>query len=499
MLFIGLELSSDGTRAVLLDLDAAKVCAEAWQPHEWVQGLPSGYREQQPAQWIDAVDRVVRQCLEAVENSRQRVAGFGVSGPQRGMVLLDASNRIIRPSKLAGDTSVRRQAEELARAFGGAPGLIELAGQAPGADSTAAECLWLKQHEPYHFQRAASVLSVQDFIAYWLTGERATEAGSASTSGLLDLRKRQWSGELVEFIHPDLAGLLPPVMPSDAPRGLLRRALADEWGLSELVQVSAGSATPMLSALAAGCVSPGTVAVELGTTSRVIGVDQVPVIDLRGEILPLCSVTGGWLGMASTTNASVAPEVIRRHYGWSVSEFESMVASIDPGADGLLMLPYLNGETIPRLPEASGLLYGITPDNFSPAHMARAVAEGVALGLGYAMSRLRELSFDPPEIRLLGSGAQSPVFRQLLADAFGVPVVPVSSRQGAAVGAAMQAAVAFFHESGETIGFPEIVNYLVSGDASARTTPNGEVHELYQELISRQQYLVDTLHPAGFL
>ena len=121
-----------------------------------------------------------------------------------------------------------------------------------------------------------------------------------------------------------------------------------------------------------------------------------------------------------------------------------MVASVSPGADGLLLLPYFTGESIPRLPDGTGVLHGITAENFTPAHMARAAAESVALGLGYAMSRLRDLGFDPPEIRLLGPGIVSPVMRQLLADVFGAPVVPVSSRQGAAVGAAMQAAVGVF-------------------------------------------------------
>jgi xylulokinase len=499
MHFIGIEIGHGGTRAVALDLESAVLRAEAWVPHAWIEGLPAGYREQDPAQWIDAVDRAVRQCLDVLDDQRERVAAIGIAGPQRGLVLLDEANRIVRPTKLAGDVSVKRQADEIARAFGGAPGLIELAGQAPGVESAAAECLWLKQHEPYHFQRATSLLTVQDFIAYWLTGERATEPGSASATGLFDVRARRWSAELIDFIDPALMRLLPPVGASDQPRGLLRPGLAREWGLSELVQVGAGSGAPMLSALAAGCVTDGSVAVEIGTNGVIAGVGSAPVIDLMGEITPLCDATGGWLGLATATSTSVAPEVLRRHYGWSAEQFEAMVNSVAPGADGLLWLPYFSGESIPRLPEATGVLHGITPANFTPAHLARAAAEGVALGLGYAMSRLRDLGFDPPEIRLLGPGVVSPVMRQLLADVFGAPVVPVSSRQGAAVGAAMQAAVAFFHQSGESLGFAEIASYLVSGDGTAGCEPDPQRHALYQEMMSRQQYLVDTLHPAGFL
>jgi xylulokinase len=499
MHFLGIEIRPGGTRAVVLDLDSAVVRTEAWVSHEWIEGLPSGYREQDPAQWIRAVDRAVRQCLASLHGQTERLAAIGISGPQRGLVLLDKADRIIRPAKLAGDLSVKRQADEIARAFGGAPGLIELAGQAPGVESAAAECLWLKQHEPYHFQRAASVLTAQDFISYWLTGERATEAGSASATGLLDIRTRTWSMDLLDFIDPELASFLPPIAACDQPRGLLRPELAREWGLSDRVQVGPGSASPLLGALAAGCVSSGNVAVELGTSGVVVGVGAAPVIDFRGEIASLCNATGSWLGLATTSNSAVAPEVLRRHYGWSARQFEEMVASVSPGADGLLLLPYFNGESIPRLPEGTGVLHGMTPENFTPAHMARAAAEGVALGFGYAMSRLRDLGFDPPEIRLLGSGATSRVARQLLADVFGAPVVPVSSYQGPAVGAAMQAAVSFFHESGESLGFEEIASYLVAGDAAARCDPDPQAHEVYQELMARQQYLVDTLQPAGFL
>ncbi|MCB1131615.1 MAG: xylulokinase [Verrucomicrobiae bacterium] len=499
MHFLGLEIGHGGTRAVVLDIEAAVIRAEAWVPHDWIEGLPAGYREQNPAQWIDAVDRAARECLESLGDQRERIAAVGVGGPQRGLVLLDESNRIIRPAKLAGDISVKRQAEELARAFGGAPGLIELAGHVPGTESAAAELLWLKQHEPYHFQRATRFLTAQDFIAYWLTGEQATEAGSASTTGFFDVISRTWSKEILDFIDDGLIEKLPVVGAPDQPRGLLRPALARDWGVSEMVQVGAGSAAPMLAALAAGCVAKGTVAVELGATGVIAGVGDEPVIDYRGEIVPLCSATGSWLGLATSTNAAVAPEVLRRHYGWSPSQFESMVSSVPPGADGLLMLPYFSGESIPRLPEARGIVHGLNAGNFTPAHMARATAEGVALGLGYAMSRLRDLGFDPPEVRLLGPGASSGVFRQLLADVLGAPVVPVSSRQGAAVGAAMHAAVAFFQNCGESLGFGEIVSYLVSGDAGARCEPDETNHQLYQELMSRQQYLVDTLHPAGFL
>lgn len=499
MQFIGIEIGSNGTHAVILDLDSGEALAESHVTHTWIEGLPPGYREQEPTQWIEATDKAVRECLSKPNVDKKQIAALGVAGPERGLVILDEENRIVRPTKLAGDVSVTRQADEIARAFGGAPGLLELIGQSSSVGSAASECLWLKQHEPYHFQRATTLLTVQDFIAYWLTGERATEPGSASTTGLLDLRQRKWSSELIDFIDPNLGSLLPPIGASDQPRGLLRSPLAKSWGLSELVQVGAGSSAPLLSALASGCVSHGSVGVELGSNGTIFGISALPAIDLRDEMLPLCSAIGSWVAMAGSQNTSLAPEVMRRHYGWSAADFEYMISTVSPGADGLLLLPYFSPEAIPRLTESCGILHGMTPANFTPAHLARATAEGVVLNLSYAMSRLREMGFGPDEIRLTGAGAASPAMRQLLADSLGAPVVPLASRHGAAFGAAMQAAVAFFQQCGESLGFEEICTYLVSTDEASRCVPDPANHELYQELMGRQQYLVDTLHPAGFL
>lgn len=283
MHFLGIEIDHAGTRAVVLDLEAAAVRCEAWMPHTWIDGLPTGYREQDPTQWIAAVDGAVRKCLAELGKEAGRVAAIGVAGPQRGMVVLDEANRIVRPTKLAGDFSVKRQIDEIQRTFG------------PMSGTAAAECLWLKQHEPYHFRRAASLLTVQDFLAYWLTGERATEAGSASCSGWFDIGRREWTRELLDFIDPGIASLLPPLAACRQPRGLLRPALAREWGLSERVQIGAGSAAPMLEALAAGCVSHGTVVVDLRAAGAIIGVADAPVVDPQGEIVgPAARPEAGW-------------------------------------------------------------------------------------------------------------------------------------------------------------------------------------------------------------
>lgn len=497
MHFLGIEIGHAATRVVALDLEAAAVAAEASAAHAWIEGLPDGYREQDPACWIAAVDQAVRQVLEKLGEARAAVGGIGVTSPSGGMVVLDEGNRIIRPAKLGTDRSAARQAEEIARAFGGAPGLIELAGNPLEAGSLAAQCLWLKQHEPAHFQRVCRILTVHDFIGYWLTGETGTEAGSAATSGLFAVPGRRWCGELARFIDDGLEEKLPPVIPPAEPRGVLRPALCRSWGLPEGVLVAPGSGAPALAALAVGAAADGAVVADLSADGSLAALADRPVVDFRGEASSLCDASGRWMSRMGMANAVAAREFVRRHYGWSPAEFERELEAAEAGANGLLFLPYLRGEATPRLPDGRGVLHGITPDNFTPGNFARAATEGLALGFGFAFSRLRDLGYDPAGVRVARDAG--PAFQQLLADVFGVPVVAVAGAGGSLLGAAMQAAVVYFRQNGESLGFDEIAGYLVTVDESTRREPDPVRHEFYQELLARQQYLVETLHSGGFL
>lgn len=497
MHFLGIEIGHAATRVVALDLEAARVAAEAVAALGWIEGLPDGYREQDPASWIAAVDRGVREVLDRLGDARGSVAGIGVTAPPGGMVALDEANRIIRPAKLGSDRSAARQAAEIARAFGGAPGLIELAGNEVDASSLAAQCLWLKQHEPYHFQRVARVLGTQDFIGYWLTGESGTEAGSASASGLFDVPARRWCGELAGFVDSRLESTLPPLLSSEQPRGALRPALCQAWGLPEGVVVAPGSGAAALSTLAVGAAADGAVVADLSADGSLTALSDKPVVDFRGEAAALCDASGRWMARMGMANAVASREFVRRHYGWTAAEFEGELDRAEPGANGLLFLPYLRGETTPRLPEACGVLHGITAENFTPGNFARAAAEGLALGFGFAFSRLRDLGFDPHGVRVARDAG--PAFQQLLADVFGVPVVAVAGAGGPLLGSAMQAAVVWFRQNGETLGFDEIAGYIVTVDEATRRDPDPARHAFYQDLLARQQYLVETLHSGGFI
>lgn len=499
MQFIGIELDSSGTHAVVLDLEDSSLVAEARSPHPWVADLPESARRQDPVAWIAAIDLAVRECLSSSAVDRSKIAGIGVAGPDQGIVCLDAENRVVRNTSMEGDPGSPEQASEISLAFGGTPGLLELLGQAPGANSAAAEILRIATLEPENFSSTSAILTIQDFSSYWLTGRMESTTGSASPTGLLDIRSGTWSGEMVEFISPHLQAKLPPLTRSDQPRGTLRADLARKWQLPEEVKVSAGGTARALSSLAGGCVTPDSALLSLGGNPFLAVPGTFPVIDLRGELLTISDAAAGFLCTAAFSNPHLAPSTISNLNGSSPSEYEDLVFSVPPGADGLLFLPYLAGESTPRLPDASGLIHGIRSGNFTPAHIARATAEGIALGYAYGMSRLRELGFNPTRVRLTSPTPTGPRMMQLLADTLAAEIVPLTSPHGPAVGAAMQAAIAFFHQCGEALGPEEISNYWVSLDTGSIHQPDPDASAFYEELLGRQQYLVDTLHPAGFL
>lgn len=497
MHFLGIEIGHSSVQVGALDLDSARMVAHSSRPLAWIEGLPEDYAEQDPGNWIGAVDQAVRAVVAKLGEARSTVVAMAVTAPAGGLVVLDAEDRIVRPAKRGCDRSARAEVEEIGRAFGGGPGLIEMTGNAIDAGSMTAQLLWLRQHENRHFQRAARVFAASDFIGYWLSGEDGGAASVASAGGLLDVPSGEWCVPLAEFIDPGLPGRLPELIPPRQPRGVLRASLAESWGLPEGVLVAGGCEARAAALFASGAALPGDLLADVSPDGALVGLSEAVSVDYRGEATVGRSLGGHGFTRMEMRNVVAATELVRRHYGWSMPEFDRLMAEASPGADGLLFLPYLRGESVPRLPEGRGVLHGMTLDNFTPANLARAAAEGVALGFGYALSRLQDVGFEPGEVRLtrdIGSTAG-----QMLADVFGVSVVSVSGGGGALLGAAMQAAVVYFEDRGEDLGFDEIAGYVVKAEESTRRMPDRSRHEFYEDLLARQQYLAETLHESGFL
>jgi xylulokinase len=497
MLFLGIDSGTQSTKAIVLDLDTGAILAQASQKYDLIDGLPPGHLEQHPHEWLAAVDGSIEACLAQIGSRRSEVRGIGVSGQQHGLVVLDDKDQVIRPAKLWCDTSTSAQCDELARAFGGTSGLISLAGNAIPPGFTAPKLLWLKQNEPAHFARLASVLLPHDYINFHLSGVKRMEYGDASGTGLLDIRTRQWKKELFHAIDPGLLEKFPPLGSSLEKHGFLRPELQQKWGLADGVVIAAGGGDNMMGAIGTGNVRAGVVTASLGTSGTLYATADQPVIDPQGEVAAFCSSTDQWLPLVCTMNVTVLSEHVRKLFAWDHDQLEAAVKSVPAGADGLTFLPYLTGERTPNLPNGKGVLHGLNLDNFTPAHLARAAVEGVTVGLAYGVQRFAALGVQPSEIRLTGGGSKSATWRQICADVFGVPVVCLETAEGAGLGGAIQAAHVALAEAGEKSDLTALADRLVAVDASSRCEPQAAARAVYAQQLDQQMSLTRELHQLG--
>lgn len=489
MIALGIDCGTQSLKVVALDGDSGKIGASASRAYGLIEGLPPGHLEQDPEVWWTALRDAVAEVLAALGPRRDQVRAIGVSGQQHGFVPLDARHGVIRPAKLWCDTSTTSQCEQFRQTLGGRAAVIALVGNDMLPGFTAPKILWLKQEEPHNYARLAHVALPHDFLNLRLTGDLRMEYGDASGTALLDVCRRVWSSEVCAAIDGDLPGKLPGVGSSRTACGMLREDLRREWSLGEVV-VSAGGGDNMMAAIGTGNVVPGGITASLGTSGTIFACAESPVIDPDGEIAAFCDSNDRWLPLLCTMNVTVATELFRSMFGWDHARMDREIASVKPGADGLMFLPYLQGERTPDLPQGCGVLHGMNTANTSAAHVARAVMEGVTLGMAYGLRRMEQLGVRAGEIRLTGGGSKSPVWRQICADIFGCPVVALQSAEGAALGAGIQALSA---AEGESLA--KLAGRCAPVDRGSRVEPSREAD--YAALLGQQNELRDALFARG--
>jgi xylulokinase len=490
---LGIDCGTQSLKTVALDGGSGRILAAASKSYDLIEGLPAGHAEQDPEIWWDALRETVAKVVADLGARRSEIAGLGVSGQQHGFVPLDAGHRVIRPAKLWCDTSTATQCEAIRTALGGSAKTIELAGNDMLPGFTAPKILWLKQNEPAHFAKLAHVALPHDFLNLRLTGTLRMEFGDASGTALMDVRTRSWCRPVCDAIDEDLPGKLPPLASSLEPVGTLLPAWAEEWRLPARVVVSAGGGDNMMAAIGTGNIKPGMVTASLGTSGTIFACCDKPVIDPQGEIAAFCDSADHWMPLLCTMNVTVATEVFRNLFGWDHARMDAEISGVPPGADGLLFLPYLQGERTPNLPHGCGVLHGMTTTNLTPAHLARAAMEGVTLGMAYGLRRMESLGLEPTEIRVTGGGSQSPVWRQILADVFGYPVVTMQNAEGAALGAAIQA----LHAAAPGASLEELATRCSPVQSGSRLEPRQA--GFYSSHLDRQNILRETTQQARCL
>lgn len=423
---LGLDSSTQSTKAVLVDADSGAVAAQGQAAH------PEG-TEVPPQAWWDAAQEAVRQALaDAPDRS---VAAVSVAGQQHGMVAVDAAGRPVRDALLWNDTRSAEQARGLTTRHGAAT-WARRTGLVPVPSFTVTKLAWLAEQEPRNADRVEQVMLPHDWVTWQFGGactEVCTDRGDASGTGYFAPSTGAW-----------LPDLLADAMGGRRPR--LPRVLgpAENGGVAELSEVSGALLAPgtgdnMAGALGLGA-QPGDVVVSLGTSGTAFAVTDGATADPSGTVAGFCDATGRYLPLVCTLNAARVLSATAEMLGTDLAGLDELALEAAPGAGGLTLLPYLEGERTPDLPEATGTLAGLRRTNMTPQNLARAAVEGMLCGLADGVDALRETGLEVRRVLLIGGAAKSAAVEEVAADLFGVGVQIPDPAEYVALGAAKQAA-----------------------------------------------------------
>src|SRR6266851_6623972 len=432
MYFLGIDVGTGGTRALIVD-QGGRVVASATEEHQPFASPQIGWAEQDPADWWRACCVAVPTALAQGNLRGDQIACVGLSGQMHGAVLLDEQARVVRPALIWCDVRTEKQSRDLTAQIGAAR-LIQLTCNPALANFTLTKCLWVRENEPANWNKVRSLMLPKDYVRFELTGERATDVADASGTLLLDVAHRRWSNEILGLVEMD-ESLLPTLYESPEICGQISAAGAASTGLQSGTPVVAGAGDQAAGSVGLGVVSPGAVSATIGTSGVVFAATDRPALDPGGRLHTFChAVPGRWMVMGVTQAAGLSLRWFRDQFGIGadnqVESYEQLTAEAakaPPGSDGLLWAPYLMGERTPHLdPTARGMLLGLTASH-TRAHVIRAILEGVAFSLRDTFTIFQEIGVPVETIRLGGGGAQSELWRQIQADIYGRQVQTVAA------------------------------------------------------------------------
>ncbi len=429
----GIDSSTQSCKVVVRDARSGRLLRRGSAPH------PDG-TEVDPEAWWTALAHAVRAA-----GGLDDVAAVAVGAQQHGLVCLDDDERVVRPALLWNDTRSAGAAAALVEELGGPGEWARAVGSVPVASFTVTKLRWLAEHEPEAAARLASVCLPHDWLTRQLQtrrigaaptgrvgpGELVTDRGDASGTGY-------WSPATGEY-RPDLLGL---ALGRD-PAGI---ALPRVLGPSEVAGTTAdgarlGAGTGDNAAAALGLAArPGDVVVSVGTSGVACAVSETPAADPTGAVAGFADATGRFLPLVCTLNAARVLDAAARLLGTDHAGLDALALSAPAGADGLVMVPYLEGERTPDRPDATGSLHGLRPATTTPAHLARAAVEGMLCGLADGLDALVAQGVRIGRVLLIGGGARSEAVRRIAPTVLGRAVLVPPDGEYVADGAARQAA-----------------------------------------------------------
>ncbi|WP_353213867.1 xylulokinase [Salinisphaera hydrothermalis] len=492
-LVLGIDVGTSACKSVLMTPDGELVdTVEASYP---LSTPRPGWAEQAPALWWDAVQRSVADMLARTE-AGDRVVGIGLSGQMHGLVALDEADTVLRPALLWCDQRGAEESAVLIESLGGTDRLLDYTNNPMLPGFTGSKLLWLARHEPDVLARTRRFLNPKDFIRLKLTGEYATDVSDASGTGFFDVRKRCWSDDLIAR-----AGLAREIFPtafeSSEPTGGLRADVAQHWGMTPGVPVSAGGGDSVIQTTSMGVVAPGMTGITLGTAGIVGGSSNECPDNPGGRLQVSCgNAADRWHVMGVTLNAGGAFQWLIDALrplagdGLDYDRLIELAASAPVGSEHLIFAPHLMGERCPEVaPGARGAWVGLTRAH-DISHMTRSVIEGAIMNMRAILDLFEEAGLGTERLRVSGGATNSPFWLQTLADVTGHPLATVS---GAATGGAAGAALV----AGLGAGFWADIDEATAHVAELESLlPHAERARRYNEIYPAHKSLLAQLAPC---
>lgn len=442
MNFMGVDLGTSSVKIIVMD-ESGQVTASISKEYN-VSYPKIGWAEQNPEDWWNATRDGIRDLLRVSDIDGTTVSGIGFSGQMHGLVLLDRDGIVLRPAILWCDQRTQEECDYLNNEIG-RDKISQYTGNMALTGFTAPKLLWVKKHEKEIFARVAHVLLPKDYIRYKLTGVYATDVSDASGMLMLDVKERKWSREMLAILDIK-EEWLPRVYESFEVTGRLTKEAAECTGLTEETVVVGGAGDQSAGAVGTGVVENGILSVALGTSGVVFANSDNYEVDEANRLHSFCHSNGRWHQMGVMLSAASClkwwvEDINKDVEGDAFEKLLSEAGEAPVGSRGLVFLPYLMGERTPyNNPDARGVFLGLNITS-SRGDMTRSVLEGVCFGLRDSLEILKSLKIPVEAVRVSGGGSASQLWRQILADVFGVKVQIVNSKEGPAYGAAILAAV----------------------------------------------------------
>ncbi|MBN2878137.1 MAG: xylulokinase [Clostridia bacterium] len=442
----GIDVGTSGVKCIIID-EKGQVKSSATENYPLI--IPQdGWSEQDPQEWWNGTKKAMKKAVAESGVDNSDIIALGFSGQMHGLVALDESDNVVRNAILWNDQRTQAECDEIIEAAGGLDELVSYSNNTMLTGFTGGKLLWLKKHEPENYAKTNMFFMPKDYIRFLFTGEKLTEVSDASGTGLFNVKIRDWNYELIEKIGFD-KGMFVKSIESDELAGFVTEATSAETGLKAGTKVYAGGGDAVIQSTGMGIVKEGTLGLIIGTSGVVAmsldGFGENP----EGKLQFFCNNSKDkWSAFGCQLSSGGSLEWFKntfyKHSSDPFSEINAGAEKSGVGARGVVFLPYLTGERCPHAnPNAKGVFYGLALQH-DLGDMARAVMEGVTFGLKeiYELIQNAKPDMQPKEILSSGGGSKSPLWRQIQADIFNLPVKTLTgAAEGGAYGGAIVAGV----------------------------------------------------------